>query len=229
VGRFTLTNLPLDIQNRLSLGLTALAPDGTATPSLALRWEVSPDGKVYTFFLDPQISWHNHTSLQSPPLAYSIPDVTVTYPDSATVKFELQQPFAPFPTVVSQPLFYQPKKLPLNLTQLFRRRYPLGVGEYRFQKAKFQGQYVSQILIESDQETRRYTFYPSEDAAITGFKLGEVDILEDIADPKALKNWANLVITPQVHFNRHVSLFFNTRRQLGRQDSPPSSRLRHSQ
>ncbi len=40
-------------------GLVVLDPSLRIRPALAERWEVSPDGAIYTFFLNPQARFHN--------------------------------------------------------------------------------------------------------------------------------------------------------------------------
>nr|MDQ6925153.1 ABC transporter substrate-binding protein [Candidatus Eremiobacteraeota bacterium] len=44
-------------------GLTRFTPDARVAPGLATRWEVSPDGRVYTFHLRPSIRFHDGTPL----------------------------------------------------------------------------------------------------------------------------------------------------------------------
>lgn len=44
-------------------GLTARNAAGLAEPAAAERWEISPDGKTYTFFLRPGLQWSNGDSL----------------------------------------------------------------------------------------------------------------------------------------------------------------------
>lgn len=44
-------------------GLTRFTPDARVAPGLAERWEVSPDGRVYTFHLRPGVRFHDGTPL----------------------------------------------------------------------------------------------------------------------------------------------------------------------
>ena len=201
IGKFSLRTLPPDIFNRLSLGLTALTPDHQATPSLALKWDQSADGTVYTFYLDPQAAWSNGQPIISSQLTYSIANVSVNYPDPTTIQFHLQEPYAPFPLVISQPILYSPP----------RARFPLTVGPYRITGVQFTNQFISRLTFRSVTATHRYSFYPSEEAALIGFKLGEVDILEDINEPAKLAGWPNVSLTPQLHFDRYTAVFFNTK------------------
>lgn len=201
VGKFNLRTLPPDILNHLSLGLTALTPDHQATPSLALKWDQSTDGTTYTFYLDPQAAWSNGQPIISSQLTYSIANVSVNYPDPGTIQFRLEEPYAPFPLVVSQPLLYSPP----------RTRFPLTVSPYRITQTQFTNQFISRLTLRSAAQTRRYSFYPSEEAALTGFKLGEVDVLEDINEPAKLASWPNVAITPQLRFDRYTAVFFNTK------------------
>jgi ABC-type transport system substrate-binding protein len=43
----------------LHTGLVSLRPDGTPAPGVARSWEISPDGTVYTFHLDPRRRFAN--------------------------------------------------------------------------------------------------------------------------------------------------------------------------
>jgi len=45
------------IANALFEGLTAFDPTGHAVPGVAERWEISPDGRTYTFHLRPDARW----------------------------------------------------------------------------------------------------------------------------------------------------------------------------
>ena len=49
VGAYTQDNLPPEIVNRLSSGLTVLADDGSVKPELAASWDIQDNGKKYIF------------------------------------------------------------------------------------------------------------------------------------------------------------------------------------
>ncbi len=61
-----------NILNTLFEGLVISAPDGkTVLPGAAERWEVSPDGRTYTFHLRAGLQWNNGDALTSEDFLYS--------------------------------------------------------------------------------------------------------------------------------------------------------------
>ena len=66
------SNTEANIVAALFEGLVIFAPDGkTVLPGAAERWDVSPDGKVYTFHLRPSLKWSNGDPLSSEDFLYS--------------------------------------------------------------------------------------------------------------------------------------------------------------
>jgi oligopeptide transport system substrate-binding protein len=52
-------------------GLTAESPDGRVVPGAALRWNISRDGKTYTFYLRRDATWSNGDPLRAQDFVYS--------------------------------------------------------------------------------------------------------------------------------------------------------------
>lgn len=99
-------------------GLTRVTPALDVEGALAESWEVSPDGRTYTFKLRPGVKWHNgddftaqdmlftyergaDPKLGSPSAGGLAAIADVKAPDDRTVVFELKQPFAPFLTTIT--------------------------------------------------------------------------------------------------------------------------------
>jgi oligopeptide transport system substrate-binding protein len=53
-------------------GLVALNSDLEVVPDLAERWELSPDGRTYTFFLHPEARFHNGRAVTAEDVVYSL-------------------------------------------------------------------------------------------------------------------------------------------------------------
>ena len=101
-----------DLTSLVFSGLVRKGADGTLIPDLAQGWSISPDGKTYTITLKSGIVFHDGTQLspedviftvtkiQDPsiksPLRVAWDGVTVTSPDTQTVVFSLQKPYAGF-------------------------------------------------------------------------------------------------------------------------------------
>lgn len=201
VGRFNQEQLPLFIQEKISIGLTTLDEQGLAKRGLALSWEERDNAKVWVFKLDPQQRWQDGKPLLSQDIDYPFEDVTITHPDEQTLEFHLKNPYSPFPVIVSKPVF---------------KRGLLGAGEYQAAKIVFAGQYVKEILLAPKTAGERllYRFYPTEEAALTAFKLGEVDQLINIFDIREIENWKNLQAEEVIAEDRYVVLFLNTQNEL---------------
>jgi len=198
VGKFTYDKLPLEIQQMISEGLTSVSPDGHIYPQLAESWVVNKEGKEYIFTLKNNIYWQDKTPVKAEEINYNFSDVTTTALDEKRVKFELKEPFSPFPSIVAQPIF---KK---GLT---------GTKTYQVAKIKKNEKIVQEILLVSKNDKSKkikVKFYPTEEAARTAFKLGEIDTIKEISQLEELKSWPKVKIIPEVKYSRFVAIFFNT-------------------
>ncbi|MFZ5845684.1 MAG: ABC transporter substrate-binding protein [Patescibacteria group bacterium] len=198
VGEFTPTTLPLSIQQQVSSGLTILDNRGLPAPALATRWEATDSGKTFIFYLARDQAWHSGKSVVAGDVNYNIKNVTFRAVDPHTLKASLLSPYGPFPTLVAKPIFQAGLR---------------GFGPYRVAAIRLKGdkvQYLKLVPVRDPQAlVREYRFYRTEAQAIEAFKLGEVDILEDMSSPMALAKWGHTRATSSVKLNRIVSLFFN--------------------
>ncbi|MEM5583896.1 ABC transporter substrate-binding protein [Roseibium sp. AS2] len=53
-------------------GLTRFGPDGSVNPGLAASWDISADGKTYTFTLQDGVKFHDGTDLTSEDVKFSL-------------------------------------------------------------------------------------------------------------------------------------------------------------
>lgn len=95
-------NLDLIIARLTRFGLTYIDNRGEVQGGLAERWEISNDGKIYTFFLRPGIDASDvAATYQALPQWQNI---TVTAPEEGKIVITLLQPFAPMLASVSEPV-----------------------------------------------------------------------------------------------------------------------------
>lgn len=64
-----------DLVQLIFAGLMRIAPNGTPLPDLAERWEVTPDGRAYTFHLRPGLAWHDGEPLTAHDVAFTVRSV----------------------------------------------------------------------------------------------------------------------------------------------------------
>lgn len=121
-------------------------------PDLATHWDISDDKKVYTFYLRPNVAWHNGkpftaddiiftaASVQDPnfksPLIVSFRGVTVEKIDDLTVRFTLPDPYPEFLEVMTVGIL--PEHIwgeipPLNANLAEYNLKPIGTGPWKYE------------------------------------------------------------------------------------------------
>ena len=89
INKFTVEDTPDYILAKISRGLTKIAPDGSVEPDLATSWEISSDGKIYTFYFDQKINWHDGSSFHPKDINYNFKDAEILPVDYRTLKIKL--------------------------------------------------------------------------------------------------------------------------------------------
>ncbi len=204
-GLITLATLPLDIQRKISDGLTSIDQSGSSVPALADRWVAEDDGKTYRFVLGKNKFWQDGKQLQPQDVKYNFSDAQVLTTQNEVI-FKLKQSFAPFPFVVSQPLFRSEKK---TSWFVFSETVIIGTGDYKVNRLHEEGGKITQLELESPQERLVYRFYPTENRAVLAFKRGEVDILERISSQYDFVGWKRVKATPTIQQSEYLAVFFN--------------------
>ncbi|HYD35364.1 MAG TPA: ABC transporter substrate-binding protein [Vitreimonas sp.] len=205
VGEYSLTSLPLPIQQKLSAGLTQVLEDGSVAPDLSERWTVENDGKDFRFVLKKNITWQDGQPLTPADVTYNFKDVKIiTTPND--IVFKLPDTYVAFPTVVSQPLL---KTQTIKRMGFFTQENIIGLGAYRLVNYKLDGPQLKEVIVENDTERLVYRFYLTEEEAVLGFKRGEVDQISDLATSYGLESWPTVQVTKHINYNRYLGVFFN--------------------
>src|SRR3989344_3129685 len=204
VARPTLSELPLEIQRKISSGLTFVDNSGSPQPALSSSWVATDSGKTYIFTIQENLRWHDGTPVKSSHIKYQFKDAQIDYPDDRHLKISLPDPYAPLPVLTSRPIFKD--KL-------------IGFGSYKVVSIHKNGPFIESLTLSPTSQNSRlpklkYFFYPSEKAARTAFKLALVNSVEGLNDLQELKDWPNSQINPFIKYDRYVGVFFNTENPL---------------
>lgn len=199
-GRHHSTELPDFILELISDGLTELDENLLPQPSISSSWETPDKGITWTFNLQKNLYWHDDTQLKSTNINYDFSDVEISKPDDHTISFKLNNPYSPFPSFVSRPVFT--KGL-------------IGTGEWEVNKISVVGSFVSEISLENPQGDKYFfKFFPTTDRTKLAFKLGEVDKIVNLLNPSPFDTWNTVNIEITTNKRQVVTLFYNTQDKL---------------
>lgn len=193
-------------------GLTRIGPNGEVLPGLAESWEVSEDGKVYTFKLRAGVKFHDGTTFDAEDVKFSLDRAraedsvnaqkvlfsaidTVEVVDPLTVKVTLKRPQGSFLYNMGwgDAVIVAPESAETN------KEKPVGTGPFRFDRW---ARGASVTLVRNPDywgepaalEKAEFRFVPDAAAAVPALLSGDVqafpnfpasDALEQIkADPR---------------------------------------------
>lgn len=208
VGTYTLHSLPDLIKDQLSDGLMVAEPDGTLAPNLA---ELTiKDGTSYIFTFEDNIFWQDGKKFVTTDVNYRLREAQVIF-DTNSITYNLPAISASFPQLLTEPIlrFDTNKKW-----YLFESEMVYGLGDtlllnYRYADNSHHALSQVTLLNQKTRERFIYRFYYTETAAITAYKLGEVDILYDIINLDEIKDWESTVVTERLIPDQYLAVFFN--------------------
>ena len=196
VGRYVPTGLPGEILVLISGGLTNIDESGTAIPNIAKSWETPDGGKTWIFTINDNLVWQDGKILKSADINYEFSDAKIEKSDDTTIKFTLDSNFSAFPIIVSKPVF---------------KKGLLGIGEWKVKKVSLTGGFVQKLTISDKERNKKiFKFYPTEDKLRLAFKLGDIDVITNLQDPKPFDTWKTVKLEEKVSLNNFVGIFFNT-------------------
>lgn len=184
-------------------GLLRLGENGELIPDLAETYDISPDGRTYTFTLKNNLTWHDGKKLTARDVIFTVnkiqdaiagnnrranwEGVTVEQSGDLTVIFHLDQPYAPFIEnltlgIIPAHLWSAVDAESFSFSDFNSR--PIGSGPYKIKKINRDR---SGIPVYYDLESfngfalgepqikhLRIKFFPNESSLFTAIKDGEI-------------------------------------------------------
>ncbi|HPD45066.1 MAG TPA: hypothetical protein PK131_02730, partial [Candidatus Woesebacteria bacterium] len=198
-GRYTTANLPSEINDLLTYGLTTFTENKKviASPIVESIYQ-EDDNHRYIIKLKDNIFWHNGKKLTAADINYNLAGAVIKPEDSLTLMITTPNLFSPLLAALNQPLY---KK---NL---------IGLGPNKAIQIDYQGGYLKKLVIQNrDSKIKTvYKFYFSDPDLITAFKLGEVDKIETNLLPTDIEKWNNVNLNQKISPDKkYLAVFLNT-------------------
>lgn len=189
-------------------GLTTIDRNGDIQPQLAESWEISPDGKTYTFKLRQGVKFHNGVAFDSsvakfaldrargadsvnPQKRYFASIDTIETPDADTLVLNLKEPAGSLLYWLGWPssVMVEPSSADTNKSN------PVGTGPFRF--ANWARGSKADLVRNDDYwnpavavklETATFRFFSDPQAQAAALKAGDVDAFPEFGAPELIKS-----------------------------------------
>ena len=193
-----------DIDRLLYSGLIDFDSQGNPKADLAESWGVSLDGTIYNFTIRPKAVWHDGQPITSADVIFTLelmqsdisglPDdvlsmwskINVRELDEKTLRFELDEPFAPFMDYLGFGILPRHilAEIPIDLIvdNEFNLR-PIGSGPYQFDSLIINNGQITGVILKAFKEFYGplpymeqvvFQYYPDASSAMEAYKMGEV-------------------------------------------------------
>lgn len=218
------------------------APDGGFVPGLAERWEMSPDGLRYIFHLRRDVKFHDGTAFDAQAVKANIDRILdpqtksqkarilidavagAAVVDSATVRLELKEPFAPLLDSLSQVYLGMASPAALAKWGADYQFHQVGTGPFRF------GEYVPEdhLTLERNPDyawapavyrnrTAQvdrivFRFYADPATRSPALRSGEADVMGEVlpGDAADLERGGGFTVYPVNIPGQPLQFFLNT-------------------
>ncbi|HQU67958.1 MAG TPA: ABC transporter substrate-binding protein [Albidovulum sp.] len=190
-------------------GLTRIGPDGAVRPALAESWDVSEDGKTYTFHLHTGVTFHDGSTFDAEDVKFSLDRAraedstnaqkalfagidSVEVVDPATVKVTLKDADGSFPFNMAwgDAVIVAPESAANLATR------PIGTGPFKFDSwtqgdkieiSRYDGYWGKPVAL--SKATFRIIADPT--AAFAAMMAGDVDAFPNFPAPETLAQFAS--------------------------------------
>lgn len=195
-GLYNVNNLPQDIANKISYGLTTNNENNKfETSPLVKNLDIRRDNTQYVFELNSNVYWHGGKQFVATDVNYKISGLTISSTDPLHLTIQSEKAFAPILSTLSMPLI---KK---NFDTL---------GEYKVTRYDYQDGNIKNLFIKSPQKSIYYRFYQNETDLLNAYKIGEVDQIQLSSVPENLNHWPKTDIIKNIRTDqKYIALFIN--------------------
>ncbi len=222
------------VQNSIYDKLFDLDKDGKIVPVLVESFEVSPDGKVYTFKLKTGIKFHDGTEFNAEAVKFNIERdkadnsrrknemsfvQKVDVVDPQTVKVELSEPFSPFISILTDRsgMMVSPEAVKKYGDDFLN--HPVGTGAYVFVE-HINGDHVTLKKNENywngkvNIDELNYKVFTNGTAAVQNLKSGQLDFIDEVPtkEIKGLDNNPNAKVVAEAGM-AYQGFYLNTKQE----------------
>lgn len=190
-------------------GLVTIDHDGKVKPQLAESWEISADGKTYTFKLRQRVTFHDGETFDSSVAKFSLDRArgetsvnpqkrfftaieSIETPDAATLVLKLKQPAGSLIYWLGWPasVMVAPKSADNNRTT------PIGTGPFKFvnwakgdkvELEKNAAYWDKAVAVKLEKATFRFVSDPQAQAA--ALKSGDIDAFPEFGAPELMTSF----------------------------------------